>query len=352
MMKAIWHNTKYMFLQTIRDRGAIFWMMLYPLLLSLFFYLALGSLDEVELENINIGVSKDYPMKDILQDINILNVSEIEDDDLKTKLDGKMLVAYINKDGDMTIKDNSFSVGIVKSIVDQIKQTTSLGQDARYIDFNANYIKDNSIQISSLKYYMFTLIAMFSVYGYFNSVELFSRYQANIDEFGARVNTTPIKKTTIVISTIIVSLITNLLSNILLLLHLKYVLGLDMLVNLAPSALIIIVANMFSIALGAIIATSNKLSLDAKSGLGISFTLALAFMTGMMNTRVKHAIADNLPLLAKLNPINLVNDALVSVNILNDTKAIYEPLMILSFMTIVLFGLSMLWLRRRRYDSI
>ncbi|NLW52445.1 MAG: hypothetical protein GXY87_03645 [Tissierellia bacterium] len=182
MMKAIWHNTKYMFLQTIRDRGAIFWMMLYPLLLSLFFYLALGSLDEVELENINIGVSKDYPMKDILQDINILNVSEIEDDDLKTKLDGKMLVAYINKDGDMTIKDNSFSVGIVKSIVDQIKQTTSLGQDARYIDFNANYIKDNSIQISSLKYYMFTLIAMFSVYGYFNSVELFSRYQANIDD--------------------------------------------------------------------------------------------------------------------------------------------------------------------------
>lgn len=181
-MKAIWHNTKYMFLQTIRDRGAIFWMMLYPLLLSLFFYLALGSLDEVELENINIGVSKDYPMKDILQDINILNVSEIEDDDLKTKLDGKMLVAYINKDGDMTIKDNSFSVGIVKSIVDQIKQTTSLGQDARYIDFNANYIKDNSIQISSLKYYMFTLIAMFSVYGYFNSVELFSRYQANIDD--------------------------------------------------------------------------------------------------------------------------------------------------------------------------
>jgi ABC-2 type transport system permease protein len=71
-----------------------------------------------------------------------------------------------------------------------------------------------------------------------------------------------------------------------------------------------------------------------------------------MNPQVKHFVEDKLPLLARFNPVTIVNDALVSVNVLAETSRIYLPLVRLVALSLLLFLISMIWIGRRSYDSI
>ena len=59
-----------------------------------------------------------------------------------------------------------------------------------------------------------------------------------------------------------------------------------------------------------------------------------------------------MPLLARFNPVTIVNDALVSVNVLAETSRIYLPLVRLVALSLLLFLISMIWIGRRSYDSI
>lgn len=335
-----------------RDFSFTFWGLLYPILMALFFYTAFSGLTNTEIRAINVGINEDNQISYILQSIDILNVVEISDDDIETKLASKEIDGYIENDLNLVVDRSGLNQTIIKKVLDQVKQTTAVDEPVGNLDFGIDYLAKKNQDANSILVAFYSLIAMVSTYGVFPGIESAIVSQANLTNIGARINLTPIKKSTLIISGVMVGLSINIFSNILLLMFMKFVLKLDLLRNIPYSVIFILLGNLFGISLGIFIGVSNKMSSGVKVMISIVTTLVLSFLSGMMSPDIKILIEKNIPILSKINPIAIITNNLYRINLLDNTSNLSGDILILISYVFILMSGSYLFLRRRQYDSI
>lgn len=351
-MKSIVRNSIYFGKVIFRDIGFTFWGLLYPIILAGFFYIAFSGITNMQLETINIGIEKGNPATYILEDVEILNVIQISEADIAKKLELGEIDGYIKDDLSLIVDESGLDQTIIKGILDQIKQTILLNEPIENFDFGVNYLSGKDQMANGLLVIFYSLIAMVSTYGVFPGIETVNIVQANLTNIGARINVTPIKKSTLLISGIIVGLAINIFANILLLLFLKFVLKLDLLRNIWYSSIFILLGNIFGISLGLFIGSSNKQKPGVKVMFSIMATMFLSFLSGLMSPDIKILIDKNVPILGKLNPISIVTNSLYRINLLENTKNLSQGMILLTVYSILFMGISYLFLRRSQYDSI
>lgn len=351
-MKAIWRNSIYIYKNMFRDRSMTFWQLIYPIVLVSFFYTAFSGITSGGIENINLGIEKDNPAAYILGDVEVVNLIEIGEGEVKESLENKSIAGFVNKDLNLLVDREGPNQTILKSILDTIKQTKMLDAPIEKLDFSVNYLTPESQQANGLLVIFYSLIAMVSAYGVFPGIEITNLVQANLTPLGARLNVSPNKKSTLLISGVAVGLFMNLISNTLLFLFIHFVLDLDLIKNLAATSLFILLGNLFGISLGIFIGSSNKKSEGFKNMLAISSTLFLAFVAGLMSPDIKYMIEEKLPIIAKINPMSVITNNLYRINLLENTSGLSSGLFILlAYSLILMFG-SYIFLRRKSYDSI
>lgn len=351
-MKEIFRNTIYLGKNMFKDFSFIFWGLLYPIILAGFFYIAFSGITDIELETINLGIEKENPMIDTFESIDILNVVKLSQDDIEKKLDSKQIDGYVKEDLNLVVDRTGLEQTIIKGILDQVKQTIALNEPLENLDFTVDYLEGRAQEANGILVIFYSLIAMVSTYGVFAGIETVIISQANLSNVGARLNVTPIKKSTLLISGMIVGLTINLLANILLFIFLQFVLKLELFTNLGYSIIFIILGNLFGISLGIFIGSSNKKSPGAKTMISIIITLFLSFLSGLMSPDIKVLIDKNAPLLSKINPIAIISNSLYRINLLDNTSNLTEGIILLLLYSIILMGSSYLFLRRSQYDSI
>lgn len=335
-----------------RDISFTFWGLLYPIILAGFFYTAFSGITNPEIEVLSVGIAKENPMSYILSSIDILNVVEISEEDISKKLEDEEIDAYVREDLSLVVDKAGLNQTIIKGIVDEINQTISLNEPMEAFDFTTDYVKGKNQEANSILIIFYSLIAMVSTYGVFPGIETVNLSQANLSNIGARINITPIKKSTLLTSGVIVGLTINLLSNLLLLLFLQYVLKLDLVRNIWYSSIFIFLGNLFGISLGIFIGSSNKKSPGVKTMISIMATMFLSFLSGLMSPDIKVLIDKNIPILSKMNPIAIVTNSLYRINLLGSTDNLGEGMILLIAYSLLLMGISYLFLRRSQYDSI
>lgn len=351
-MKRLWRSSIYYGKNILRDISFTFWGLAYPIILAGFFYVAFSGITNVELETINIGVEKGNPVLFILEDIDILNIVEISEEDVYKSLKSEEIVGYIKEDLNLVVDRSGLNQTVVRSILDQIKQIIVLNEPMENLDLSVDYLMGKTQEENGILIIFYSLIAMVSTYGVFPGIETAVMSQANLSNVGARINVTPIKKSTLLISGLIVGLLINVFSNILLLLFLKFVLKLDLFTNILYSSMFIFLGNIFGISLGIFIGSSNKKSQGFKVMLSIMITLFLSFLSGMMSPDMKILIDKNIPILGRINPISIISNSLYRINMLGNTNNLNQGIILLTIYSIALMGISYLLLRRSQYDSI
>lgn len=351
-MKNIWRNSLYHGKNIIRDTSFSFWVLAYPIILASFFYMALSGITNVELESINIGVEKENPVVFVLEDIDILNLIEIEEKNANENLNSGAIDGYVMEDLNLLVNKSGLDQTIIKSILDQIKQTIALNEPMENLDFEVDYLMGKNQNAIGILVIFYSLIAMVSTYGVFPGIEAAVMIQPNLSNVGARVSITPIKKSTLLTSSLIVGFFVNMLSNILLLLFLTFVLKLDLLTNIFYSFIFILLGNIFGISLGLFIGSSNKKSSGFKVMLSIMITLSLSFLSGMMSVDMKILIDKNVPILGKINPISIITNSLYRINLLENTSNLSQGIILLIIYSSILMAGSYVFLRRNQYDSI
>lgn len=351
-MKNLWRNSIYHGKNIIRDISFTFWGLAYPIILAGFFYVAFSGITNVELESINIGIEKENPIIYVLESIDILNVIEVGEENANENVKSGEIAGYINEDLSLLVNKSGLSQTIIKSILDQIKQSIALNEPMENLDFEVDYLVGRSQNASGLLVIFYSLIAMVSTYGVFPGIEAAVMIQPNLSNVGARVSITPIKKSTLLTSSLIVGLFINILSNILLLLFLTFILKLDLLTNFLYSIIFIFLGNIFGISLGLFIGSSNKKSSGFKVMMSIMITLFLSFLSGMMSVDMKILIDKNIPILGKINPISIITNSLYRINLLENTNNLSQGIILLSVYSLALMGASYVFLRRNQYDSI
>jgi len=351
-MKQLIRNSIYQGKNMFRDITFTFWGLIYPIILAGFFYIAFSGITNAELETINIGIDKGNPVVSILEQIEVVNVVMIEESEVATSLESEIIDGFIKADFNIIVDKSGLNQTVIKGISDQILQTISLGQSIVNLDFSVDYLKNTRQQANGILVIFYSLIAMVSTYGVFPGIEAVALSKANLSNLGARINITPLKKSTLLISGMIVGLLINIVSNILLIFFLQYVLKLNLFTNLAYSSIFIILGNVFGISLGLFIGSSNKKSAVVKTMISIMVTLFLSFLSGLMSPDMKVLIEKNVPLLSRLNPIAIITNSLYKINLLENTKNLSQGMILLAVYSLILMSISYLFLRRNQYDSI
>jgi ABC-2 type transport system permease protein len=77
-----------------------------------------------------------------------------------------------------------------------------------------------------------------------------------------------------------------------------------------------------------------------------------SFLSGMMGITMKYVIDKNVPILNIINPANMITDGFYSLYYYDTLDRFYFNLFSLVIFSIVLIVISVLCLRRQKYDSI
>lgn len=351
-MKDLFRNVIYQGKNMFRDKGFVFWSLIYPLIMAVFFYTAFSGMLDIEFKDINIGLAEGNPLEFILETIDGVNIHQVQDKEREEKLDNGEIDGFVDRDLNILVKESGLNQTIIKEIIEQIKQMEKLNRPMENFDFSIDYISNKNQEANSIMVTFYALIAMVSTYGIFPGIETVSLIQANLSNLGTRINLVPLKKSKFLMAGIIVGLSLNLFSNGLLLLFIKYILKIDLFNEIKYSFIFIMLGNLFGVSLGVLIGASNRKSASVKTMMSIAITLFMSFLSGMMGPWMKATIEQFIPAINRFNPIDIVSSNLYRINLLGTSKSLGEGIIVLLSYSIIFSLISYGFLRRRVYDSL
>lgn len=356
-MSGILTQMKYNFLGFFRVPDTVFYTFGLPIILAILYFIASSALiDGGGIENIPVGVTSESSMfvsyEDILSDIEILDVTLMSEGEALEQLEAEEIEAYITNDGNVLVSESNVNTSIVKSIMDQVQQTTALGMDAMNVDFNTEFIQTDSTPESYITIMFFGLIGMVSMYGGFYGVQISTEILAPLSPLATRLTVTPIKRFQYIGLNALNAIVINFIANSILIAFIQWVLGIQVVNHLGYSLLLILLGNVFGIMLGIVIGLIPGLKIDGKNQILVTTTLILTFIAGGMVPGIKPFVQRIAPWFNKINPVNIITENFYRINLFNDTTILLQGVLIITSFVAVMFTFAVYYLRGKRYDHL
>ena len=376
----LFHNIKYTFLSMIRTKEVIFWSLVFPLALATFMYLAFGKINEVteNLETIDVAVveSVQNEMFDkILVEVSngespLLNPMKMNSHDAVSALDGKEVDGIIRVDDtiSLSVRENGLIATILSSFVDRYLQNEAtltqiaknnplaLNSAIEALSDDTSYFKEEKLtdgNTDNLSNYFYAVFAMSCLFASFTGISSMFSIQGNLSPLGQRRCVAPTKKLHVVLTLFLTNETVQFAIELITFAYMSLVLGLDLSNKYPALFLLLFVASSFGLTMGMFIGSLKKpVTEGAKMGIGVAISMALSVMadlcvSGLMNT-IEHTVS----IINRLNPAALISDSFYALNTYSDYSRYTSNMVNLSAMTLILFTLTILTVRRNRYASI
>ena len=221
-------------------------------------------------------------------------------------------------------------------------------------NFLTNYkitnVTRKNISYTMIEYY--TLIAMAAFYGAAIALTMINYLLPNISTSGKRINISPAKRGTLLLSSFCASIVVQLIGMFILFLYTIFVLKVDYGDNLIYVFMLTFFGILASLSLGTFLASTIKTNSNNKFGILIAITMTLSFFSGMTGITMKYVTDKNMPIINYLNPCNMIVDGLYSLYYYGVNNRYYFNILSLIIFTIVMLLISSGSLRRQKYDSI
>lgn len=387
------HNLKYTIKTLFRNKSLIFWTFAFPIILGLFFNMAFSNIEKDEMLNTfeiavidNNELEKDNYYKDILETLSkeekIFNITYTDKENADKLLDDNKIEGYFYIEDDksnIAVKENGINETILKYVIQEIEENKIIIENCinkevenniknNIYDKNILEIKDNiinkintynaeieDISLTNLSYMQieyFTLIAMACMYGGLLGLTAINNNLANMSSKGKRVAVSPTKKSIIILSSLLGSYLISALGIFILISFLYFILHVNFGSNLLLVIILSLIGSLAGISLGLLVSTCIRKDEGTKTGLIIAISMIYSVLSGMMGVTLKYVIDKNIPILNKLNPNNLITDGFYSLYYYNSTERYLNNIIYLIIFIIICFIISLVSLRREKYDSI
>ena len=367
-----------------RSKEIIFWTLIFPIVLGTFFKLVLTDVSkEEEFDPIKIAIvenqelNEEENLKQIIEDLSkndenqVFNLTHLQEKEEANKLLQKgEIVGFIimneDKKVDINVKENGIEQTIIKYVIDEYYQMTSVATQA--ISYNPQVIYDGTLDMlkESKEYlnnkskdnidycvmYYYTLIAMACIYGGFFGIEAVKETEANLSKRAARVSVSPVHKLKMLSANLIAGFIIQYIEILVLLAFVIFVLGGDFGTNIIWVLVLPLFGCLAGTSFGMFLGVANKKNENMKVGILIAITMTCCFFAGMMGSaQTKHNFEQLIPAI-KYNPVTLITDGLYSLYSYTTLDMYFEKLICLIIFSAIMLGLSYVFIRRKRYDSI
>ena len=388
-----WHNFKYTFKTLFKNKSLIFWTFAFPIILGTLFNMAFKDITKNEkLTTIDIAVinneefNKNEIYKEALKELSekenkIFNTTYTTKEEAKILLEEKKIKAYIeleNENTKITCKENGIDQTIIKYVTEEIDQKSSIiknlskqeiENEIKAGNYNIDYNKINNeileilnnkaniknISNNNLDYVMiefYTLIAMTCLYGGMLGMYAINQKLPNMCNIGKRISVSPLKKKTIILSSLLASYLTQLIGLLLLFIYTIFIIKVDYGNNILLVILLSLVGSLTGLALGLVIGTIIKSKENTKIGILLGITMFGCFLSGMMGITMKYIIDKNIPIINKINPAALITDGFYSLYYYNTLNRYWFNIISLTIISLILILISINSLRRQKYDNI
>jgi len=372
------HNFKYRFKIIAKDKGTMFWTLLFPILLSTLFFMAFGQLGSQEfLETIDIAIvdtGNDANFVELAKNLStgeskLFNVSLtttenalslLEDDKVEGIIDTKSPLS-------LTVKRSGISESILKTFIDTYSAnitsiTRIANEDPTRIERALEILSEDRTFIenlpitkndpNSIVIYFYSLLAMTTIFGGFLGMTEVNAVQANLSEHAARINFVPFHKLKMFASGVIAAFLMQFIKMTIVLSYLLFVLSIDFGDRFSLIVLTIAICTLLGITFGAFITSLIKGSEGLKTGILIAAGNIGGFLSGMMSVDIKYVIDSNVPIISRVNPASLITDAFFSLYYFHSLDR-YLQNMISIVVLIIIFSISTyIVIRRQKYVSI
>jgi len=381
-----YHNFKYTLKTLFRNKTLIFWTFAFPIIMATFFNLAFSNIAKSEklgVFDIAVVENEEFKENTIYQSVfnelsddnnkeKLFNVKYVNLDDAKNLLSSDKIVGYfilVDDKPELVFMKNGVNQTILKYVIENIEQNKTIISDLIDGDYenallvynkvyeislnsnnSINDISNNNLDYVMIEFY--TLIAMTCLYGGMLGMVTINQKLANMGNIGKRVSIAPTKKIIVIFSSLLASYVTQLIGLVLLFIYTVFVLNVNYGDNICLIILLSLVGSLAGLTLGMCISASLKTSEGAKIGILLSVTMVGCFLSGMMGISMKYIIDKNMPVINKINPANMITDGFYSLYYYDTLNRYWMNIISLLIFSGILIVISILNLRRQKYDSI
>ena len=366
-----------------RDKTVLIWTLIFPIILATFFGIAFSNLYSGEIFNkIDVAIvdneayRNNQALRNALQSANngdspMFNITVTQNEDAINLLDDSKVSAVIDASDDikLIVKSEGMDQTIIKSFLDQFKQTSSavtgiisnnptvmnsgfIDKVADRQDFINNVpIADNKKPDATLNFF-YALIAMTCLYCSFLGLKEVNDIQANLSKQGARINLAPVNKIKQFIAGFAAALTVCFAELLVLLAYLTLVIKVDFGTQIPYVLLTCFVGAFVGICFGGMVGAMAKKSIGVNIAILIGISMILSFLSGLMAEGIIYLVRKNAPILAYINPAALITDSFYSLYYYSTHTRFFINISILSLIGLLFFGIMILLLRRHKYESI
>lgn len=380
-----WHLYHYRLKVQSKNNVLLFWSLVFPLLLGLFFTAAFSNLDKLDIiEKIPVGivtVEKSTAANAALF-LETMNQVKANDENMfdpvtlsKEKAEKELLANNIagyytisEEDISLTVNQQTIQQNVLDSFMNQFLQnkttlctlqkedpalfassiTKNIGQTTNYISVK----KTTASKGSSKSFYFFTLIGMSCMFGMFWGISNANDEQANQSANGIRLSMTPKNKLFIVLSNLASSFTLFILEIFFILGFCHFVYDVDFGDRWLLILLTCTITAIVALSLGVLFGNVLKVPLNQKISLAVTFQMTCSFLAGMMSPDIKLLVNQHVPWLNAINPVNLVSEALYKLYYYQNIDSFYPNLLSLGVLALIFITASVLYERRVQYVSL
>lgn len=370
---------KYSLLSTLRNKHQITWLILFPIVLGIMFKAAFSGLYEKDISFSAIPAAVVATEEDEFFSEVIKAVSEGDDALLKVTyadkeeaerllMDGEVKgVIYVGEKVSLTVGGKGMEETILKSFTDRYLTQERIIKDAiekdpmklpaivETMSEELNTLReepltqgDPDIYIS----YFYNLLAMVAVCGSITGLSVVTQNQADQSALGARKGCSPTPK---LVSTVAVLSGCCLVGTICMIISVSFV-AFVLRINFGDRLPMVYLAS----ALGGIMGTSMgfmigslvKGSYEKKNSICMTLSLVGCGLSGLYVYNIRPFIAENAPIVNKLNPAAVVCDSFYYLNIDEGYDRYISKLITMLIMTAVFTLVGFIFTRRKKYASL
>ncbi|MCG1009843.1 ABC transporter permease [Salinicoccus sp. ID82-1] len=345
---------RYLISINFKDFGYWFWTLCYPLLMCGLFTMTTSSMGGTEIEDIEVGIEPGHPVTEVLGTIDFIVLTELGESEAVDRMKAGEMAGYVHgsTELELLVTETGINQTILQSVLDQIRNVSASGIPFQNFDYDQEYIIPNSQNAEPETVLFYALISMISIYGMFSAIEFVSTVQPNLSLMGARFSASPYSKYKFLFSSVASSLLLNVLSNTVVLSAIAIFYQMSLFTELWSTLLLIFIANMTGIGLGLFIGLIPGINANIKTTFAVIFMITLSFLAGLMGPEIRTIIGENMPWLNTLNPLARMTDTMYRINFLGNYSDYLPTIGLLLAYALLLFGVTLLVLRRKQYDSI
>lgn len=365
----------------LRNRSLLFWTFAFPIVLGLLFNLAFGNLDDIlALETSTVGIvatdqSKADQFETVLKQVKnedevVFKGKELSKKEAKAQLSDDKISGYFEIDAkkiELFVSKSGTQQTVLKELLNQYLQNTDKVENLMASGAvqpqaieqaleQKNFVQDgNGTGNFNLKsFYFFTLVGMTVMYGFMWGLRNANDQQANQSPEGMRLCLIPRNKLLVSFTNMLASFFLFVAQVILILMFYRFVYQVEFGDHWNYILLVCGLGAFTAISFGTLIGNAfSKLDFQQKISIGISISMIMSFLAGMMGSQsIKYWIDVHVPLLGRINIVNLISESLYQLFYYQSLDSFYTNLIWLAGFGLLFVIVNYSFERKVQYDHL